>query len=374
MVSNGLEIRTTGEFSSCCITSKLFKKSDGNQYNIKNDSIQDVWNSQDRIEFIDNFENEFENYCKQCSIIEKNGGISKRLREINVWEYHYGKNNSKKLQILDLKMGNTCNLMCAICTPLNSSQWASFYRRNEWKEKIKAIHWQNDETFWHELNKISSGIRRIELSGGEPFLVKKQETLLKYLVKNNLAKNIDILWITNCTIWPQNLIKYFECFKTSRINVSLDNTGSQFEYIRYPAKWNDVQEIFRKFQKLSAENKIILTISYSIGFLNAFYLPEFHHWCRENKVDVYNNLVTYPVSAKDLPKEIKYQIMDKLASSMDPAYQQNPIIGANNWFTDFMMQEGNYERVKEYHDKIIKETRPQGLFEKAFPELVKYMK
>lgn len=378
MVYNGLEIRTDGTFTGCCITSKRYHNKEGKRFNVERDAIADVWNSEDRRNFIDNFDNEFETHCRQCADVEKVGGESKRLREIKYWKLRDDVTQlpiytGDDLEFLDLKMGNTCNLACSICGPNASSKWSSIYKTLG-IDAQKITQWQETDKFWNQFDDLISKVRRIELAGGEPFMIKKQEKLIKSLVERDLAKDIEITWFTNCTMWPENLIKYFKEFKLIRIMLSLDNTEKQFEYIRWPGNWDQAYSVFKKWNELSHSGIIDLGISHSIGMLNAWWLPEFHKWCREHKVKIFNNLVMSPMSSRDLPHEFKLKIKEKYSElCTDPEYQINPIIGADNWFTDFMMENnGDWERAIDYYKHTLLTTRNTELFNSAFPELRKY--
>lgn len=369
IATNGLEIRSNGKFSPCCVSNRFIKDEQSKHFNINDGaSVVDVWNSPDRKKFIEDFDNEFDIYCKNCKDIEDSGGESKRLQEIKNLTPDADHNN---LNFLDIKMGNTCNLQCVMCGPAASSKWASTYKTLGLSD-VRIEQWQELDSFWEELHNITHHVTRLEISGGEPFLIKKQEKLIKYLVDNNLAKNIDILWITNSTVWPDYLVKYLPHFKISRIMLSLDNTHEQFEYIRHPAKWDDTYEIFLKFKELHDKDEIILGISHSITSLNVMLLPEFIEWCRTHKVPVYNNMVHNFLCIRDMPKEFKEKAAEILASITESSFQTNPIIGEDNWLIQYMMQDGDHDRAKRYYNTVILPTRGREAFEKAFPELTDY--
>ena len=379
MIYNALEIRPDGKFSSCCITSKKYKNENNEFFNVSSDKIESVWNSKDRKDFIDAFDDNFKTHCKHCYETEKGGGESKRIREINYWKQYYNTDKlhiytADKLEVFDIKMGNTCNLACAMCDPQSSSKWSSIYNKFG-LDFTKIEQWHEKDMFWNDLNMISKNLKKIELAGGEPFMIKKQIKLIEYLVENDLAKNIDILWITNCTIWPENIVKYFEKFKFVRIMLSLDNTHEQFEYIRYPAKWSSTYEIFLKFKELQNRGIIELGISHSIGFLNAFYLADFHEWARDHKVKVHNNLILEPIGARELPLSMKKIIYEKLSSTVDPSYQNNPVIGDNNWFINYLMSEASDEdtiKTNNYIRNVLIPSRPDLNFYEVFPELKEF--
>ena len=57
--------------------------------------------------------------------------------------------------------------------------------------------------------------------------------------------------------------------------LSIDNTKEQFEFQRYPAKWNETYETFKKFMHLRDEGLCQVEISHSVSALNIFHLPSF---------------------------------------------------------------------------------------------------
>ena len=383
MVYNALEIETTGAFSPCCITTKQYRNDDGEKFNVANDSISTVMASQDRKEFVENFDDYFESKCKHCFETEQGGGESKRLREIKYWKYHYNLEiheslptfTDDKLQVLDIKMGNTCNLACAMCGPDSSSKWASIFK-GMGVESPKVEQWHDKDIFWDDLNAVTKDVTKIEIAGGEPFMIKKQIKLIEHLVENDLAKDIDILWITNCTFWPEKIISHFKEFKMVRIMLSLDNTGKQFEYIRYPAKWDETYGIFLKFKELSDQGIIELGISHSVGLLNAYHLPQFHQWARRNRVKVHNNLILGPIGARELPKSFKQVLLKRFAKTSDPKWQNNPIVGTDNWFVNYFMNDPTPESQYEcdyWLNNVLIPSRPNLDFYEAFPELKGYV-
>ena len=370
---NNVEIDSAGYYKPCCISSKRFLIND-ECANAIDYNLPDIMKKSDRNEWIENFDAHYESDCEQCHALESAGGESKRTREIREWN-SWLKFTKGELQSLDLKMGNTCNLMCAICAPNASSKWASFYRSIDVDPIFGYQRWPDRDDFWNGLNEYAYTIQKIELAGGEPFMIKKQEILIKYLIERDLAKNIDITWFTNCTIWPENLVQYFKHFRYVRINLSLDNTHKQFEYIRYPAKWDETYRVFTKFKELQDAGEINLGISHSIGMLNAYWLPEFHAWAREQQVKVFNNIVMEPLGAQDLPYEFKLQVKQKLEAQTDTSYQENPIVGENNWFVKYMMANSSNtpERWQSHLNKFVIPSRKELDIFDAFPELKEHI-
>jgi MoaA/NifB/PqqE/SkfB family radical SAM enzyme len=371
LATNNIEVNASGHFKPCCISSKRFEVG-GEIASADNYRIKDIVISEDRKRWVENFDQYYGTDCKQCYEVEKSGGESKRLREIKTWNDDY---EPDVLQSIDLKMGNTCNLQCAICGPNASSKWAAFYRQRGSEKGWVNQKWPDKESFWNGLNEVAHTIKKIELSGGEPFMIKKQKILIDFLVERGLAKDIDITWFTNCTQYPEDIIARFPEFKFVRIMLSIDNTHEQFEYQRYPAKWSEAYEIFLKYKKLHDDGIIHLGISHSIGLLNIWRLPEFHAWCREHEVFIFNNLVMEPMSAKDLPLDYKLKVKEKLEANMNPDFQTNPAVGPDNWLVKFMMQDGNVDHALRWcYKNLVVSSRPELDAKVIFPELADILK
>lgn len=366
LATNNIEVNASGHFKPCCISYKKFEIG-GEVASADIHRIKDVEVSDDRKRWVENFDQYYGTDCQQCYELEQSGGESKRMREIKTWKDMY---NPTELQSLDLKMGNTCNLQCAICGPNASSKWAAFYRETGRGKGWVNQKWPDKDEFWNGLSEVAHTVKKIELSGGEPFLIKKQKILIDFLVKNGYAKDIDITWITNSTQYPEDIIEKFEEFKFVRIMVSVDNTHEQFEYQRYPAKWDEAYKILMKYKELHDKDIINLGISHTIGLLNVWRLPEMHQFCRENEIYMFNNLVMEPMSVKDLPMDYKLKVKEKLEAQTDPSFQTNPAVGPDNWLIKFMMQEGNPDHALRWcYKNLVVPTRPELDAKKIFPEL-----
>ena len=378
-VLNALELTTTGEYRPCCVTTKVFRDENNEKFNVDTATIDEVINSNDRQNWIENFDEVFKTDCRQCYEVEEAGGESKRLREITYWYAYHGIENENiantisdpfKLEVLDLKLGNVCNLACATCHPASSTKWNSLYKQYLGEFSTLNQNWQNTDRFWDDLIKHVAHVKKIEIAGGEPFMNKKQKRLINYLVDNDLAKNIDITWITNSTFYEEDLVDKFKYFRNVSVMISIDNTHEQFEYMRFPAKWDESYNIFMKYKKLNDDKVINLGISHTISFLNVYRLPEFWAWAREHKVNVFNNLVMWPYNIQMMPDKFKMLVKERLGSVTDPTYQNNPAVGQDNWLVKFMMLTHNVSMQEQLASVQFVNSTRVGYFERAFPELV----
>jgi organic radical activating enzyme len=62
---------------------------------------------------------------------------------------------------------------------------------------------QRNKNFWDNLKTLLPNIKYFEFTGGEPFLIEQHFELLRYAVENDYAKNIEIHYNTNGTVFPE---------------------------------------------------------------------------------------------------------------------------------------------------------------------------
>jgi MoaA/NifB/PqqE/SkfB family radical SAM enzyme len=169
----------------------------------------------------------------------------------------------KNLAYLELNLGNTCNISCRTCNPYISSGWMKEAYETEtndvtYKEfavKFKKFHqsYDEDSKFWAELKTILPDIRQFDFYGGEPFMSKKMWELLKIAQSTGVSKNIDLHYNTNGTHFPLEEMQSWRDFKEVNVSFSIDGKGDQFEFMRYPAKWELVNSNMKKFLEIGKD-------------------------------------------------------------------------------------------------------------------------
>ena len=118
--------------------------------------------------------------CQNCT----------RATGSNNWYIDHGYNNIEvELVRMDYWVGNTCNLRCVICNPVNSSSWG--------QELGLPNRKQNVNDFWKTIN--LEKIKFIHFSGGEPLLSKEHVEFLKEIPN---PTEVEINYNTNGTILP----------------------------------------------------------------------------------------------------------------------------------------------------------------------------
>ena len=238
---NGLDVSPQGEFKPCC-----------KYNNVIATSLIDYQNSVELAQLKEEFSNGVKPAaCKRCWDDETAGLPSKRQTDQRTIFDKIPETDSVRL--LSLPFGNSCNLACRICDSYASSGWiAESKKLQEHVPNIKIYKHQRfyqDQEFIDQIKTLCKDVIHIDFPGGEPFLAGVAEHLdfLDFLLTLNPTK-ISLHYNTNITIFPRE--EFWERWakvKNIDIQLSIDGTDTQFEYNRWPAKWNEVNTNIQQY-------------------------------------------------------------------------------------------------------------------------------
>jgi MoaA/NifB/PqqE/SkfB family radical SAM enzyme len=162
--------------------------------------------------------------------------------------------NEHQLQQLDLRWSNTCNYACVYCSPSLSSQWAQELGQtvNIDKSNFTALK----EYVYPNLGNL----REVYLAGGEPLLIKENNELLNQLYQVNPDCLVRIT--TNLSNLSTGVYQTIRQFKHVQWEVSVEATGAQFEYVRYPGVWSIFEDNLKRLIQEWPQEQIGLTMNY----------------------------------------------------------------------------------------------------------------
>lgn len=245
-----------GYYNLCCAAKQ-------SPISVNDMGVYDFFYNSDYIKEVRNTmsENKWHPDCDMCEQQEKNGITSLRQRNnfLNFTE--------PKLTYLDVRFSNKCNLGCRMCTEMFSSVIA------EEKGIKKTYTWSKDTL--EQIKKIDT-LQVLYLTGGEPLLVKENYILLENLIEMGIAKEIGLTLNTNCTVLTDRFVTIISQFANVKVNLSIDGIGKVQEYIRWPSKWEEVENVFHQWLILSQKNpKIKIFLSPVLQLLNAPYIDEY---------------------------------------------------------------------------------------------------
>lgn len=282
---NHLNIHPNGGVSICCVAKmdgpdSGFIKKNNKMMNLREDKLDDIFES----DYYKNLRNDmltgkYPKACDGCYKIEQLGGQSRRNAELRRW----GEYNESKLEFIDLRLSNLCNLKCMMCYPDSSSSLITDYKK--WSDELPFMS-KNDTSFelfqWfnedivEQLKQHKDSLKYLYINGGEPFIMPIQWKMLEKLIDWGVAGNIHISYNTNCTTYDESFNDYWKHFKVVTVGCSIDGVGDKNTFIRYPSKWDVANDNILKI----ANNEHIdgMNITNSIQWLNAPFLEEFYEW------------------------------------------------------------------------------------------------
>jgi len=348
-----IETSPIGTARPCCLAKDEITYFDEqgieHKYNLKEHTLEEIYHSRYmqllRRDFL--YGNKPET-CQRCWDEEAAGRTSKRINtRIRQKDYYdqvdWHNLNPNQLWFIDLKLGNICNLKCRICGSWSSSKWVNeeidyakqifndqnliqFFKKEEHLayQFLQNGTWPREsEIFWDNLKTLLPNIKYFEFTGGEPFLIQQHFDLLEYAVEQGYAKNIEVHYNTNGTVFPDNHTLWTH-FKHVEVAFSIDNTEDRFEYERYGAKWDEVQLNLAKFNSmrcLEFSTQICLTVNIQ----NVYYLPEICAWIDTQTFDhIYFNMLHDPghMCISHMTESARGLVIDKLAhSTFSPKHQ-----------------------------------------------------
>jgi organic radical activating enzyme len=214
--------------------------------------------------------------CVTCWTKEDMGAPSKRTVSNKMYEGEFDLESARiytddegntdwQPSYWDLRFGNLCNLKCVMCHPASSSQWYEDYvllNGNEsfvdagTKINLKNINgrykdsgeynWWDNLDFWNRLRDKIPFLKQIYLVGGEPLLIEPHYDFLQTIVDSKRSKDVVLEYDTNLTSVQPRTLEIWKNFKKVWLRISLDDFGDQFNYVRYPANWNQITKNLEK--------------------------------------------------------------------------------------------------------------------------------
>ena len=365
---NGLEIYNNGRLRPCC---KYRPEQDPlfEHINIEDDNaIERFQNSA----YIKNLRKQFlsgekPEACVRCWKDEEAGYPSQRQLHNQRWskEFEQYDFKSNKLNLLNIPIGNLCNLKCRICGPHSSTKWIKEWQ-DIYSESFEKNEWANNPKVWQTLIDHSDNLLEIHIHGGEPFLLDDDIhiTFLESLITNGVADRVRIHYSTNATHFPtKSLQTIWKHFGHIDVQPSIDDIGKRFEYNRKGANWSQVEENLLRYSTLVASN-FQLSIACTVSIFTINYLDEIFDYYSQNKLPMpwlgrLHNPDQYRCSV--FPTVARCSLQQKLENS-----KWQDVRSVSNWLNDNHSHLlPKFKTITAMHDKYRNEK-----FEDVFPELV----
>lgn len=234
----------------------------------------------------------------------------------------FGDGPGEPFQYLDLRYNNLCNLACRMCNSSYSSLWAKevdkYSELLEFQQPFKRNNVSAD--IIKNLDLVLPNLKKLNLTGGEPLLIKDHLEILNQLIDNNRT-DVELTITSNLTALNPQWIDVISKFKTVHWTVSIDGIGKTGEYIRWPYSWESVDKNLRKLLQLNNSIALNCTLtSYSLLDLTTlvkYYLDT--HKQSTGPYELWFSVPEFPPSLalNAIPESLKYKIINNLIESID---------------------------------------------------------
>lgn len=233
---NGIYVNPDGQIKNCAINNQTLGNINQEPlHNIVNNSI----NQTIRNDMLNGVRH---TRCNTCYLVEDNSLDTNDNESNRSWYKKIAINNSnldifdnnKNFEpiVLDLRWRNTCNYACAYCGPDLSSTWESLASDSKFVPNEHILDQSKQYIFDRLLN-----VKHVYLAGGEPLLMKDNVELLNRL--HDVNPNVELRINSNISNLNGPVYALLKKFKNVNWTVSVDSRYENFEYTRWPGKWNN---------------------------------------------------------------------------------------------------------------------------------------
>lgn len=229
-------------------------------------------------------------------------------------EVDYMDTDNFQLRFLDLHWSNICNLKCVMCDADQSSMIAK-----EQNIKHTPVNHDTITEILRWVKEEQEQLKEIYLSGGEPFYIPQNITLLKSITNKDLPLRIN----TNMH-WSRDnrLFKELKNFRNVQLTMSVDAVGEKFNYIRNGGNW---KKFIENFTYIKHNTNFDIRVNMIFSVLNAVDVPEnINFFLNENITNITINQLVNPVELApwNYPAEKKSAIMVRLSDLFDNISEQ----------------------------------------------------
>ena len=202
--------------------------------------------------------------CQLCIDNELRGLTSTRQDALRDWP-EYRSHAPDQVEYLDLRYNNLCNFACRTCEPSYSSIIERELENNiSLKKYFNPINKLDYSNIVKDLRPYYTSLKRLNLTGGEPLLIKENLIILEELIAAGKT-DIDLLITTNVSTVNPKMLELIKQFNNVHWTLSIDGVGATAEYIRFGSRWPIIVKNIKSILELKHSVGINTTVSaYSV--------------------------------------------------------------------------------------------------------------
>lgn len=288
-----------------------------------------------------------------------------------------------RLRSLDLKFDNKCNLHCLMCTSGSSDMWVPLDNKmhkylalqNVTKEDDLDLYmddahkWQwtpgeFPETLYEEIKRLVPQLQEIQCTGGEPFINSHFIELLKYIIDTGHAEHISLEVTTNGTKFVTEVMELLTHFRHIRMLISADGTGSTYDYIRAPYRYDLLKKRLKTLDEYFTSGKIrgwaeISAVAMAYNIFDFANYPDivsglkYDHFAVDGNINFSLHNMDNVLHIKWLPDELINEALEYYKSLQLPAYDLHLSRIIKN-FEGYIKNNKVDEKTKLYHQRRMK--------------------
>ena len=323
---------TNGGIRMCC-GGIYVRTNDGENVNARNTNLEQILNSpvykKVRKEMLEGKQPKECNYCWRDEKVLQTSyrinsnrmmGADRIYNNALKFTENDGTLDLKKLppEFYDLRLSNKCSQKCRSCGPISSGLWYNDYvalyekmkdpaslfsfefgylnllaktsekdKKIDNRHKVDKIKYKEITNTWgkelnDDLKKGIHSIRWLYFAGGEPLIHNDMWEILRECIDSNCAKDIVVKYSTNFFKLPGFAWDIWKHFSRVELYCSIDGYGDQYNYIRYPGKWNIIKKNIEKIYKERSSTNVYALPMPVISILNIFSVLDLQEWLLKN--------------------------------------------------------------------------------------------
>lgn len=279
--------------------------------------------------------------CTAC-INQESKGLESSRTKVN-------KKNFKEydINVLDVILGNSCNLACPFCSSFASSlidKLSNKLSKNErpmwWNPIPKTISmagsFGTSDIVADILNKYK--VHTLKLIGGEPFL-KENWDRISEVISSGAGKDLNLDVTSNGTILNDEIFERLSKTKSAHLRLSVDSIGKNYEFIRWPHKWGKMHNNLYYLRNNKFSN-ITMSVNNLVNIFNFEFLPEIEEYFLDVRNVVGYTIeikpTTHPQNYQNLPEHIIEYVRSKVKNN---SLRKGLVKGKNNYTKDQIKKE-----------------------------------
>ncbi len=218
--------------------------------------------------------------CKICLDSEAAGMTSYRQAS-----FDHITEDGDEIEFLTVAVNKKCNLACASCGSHSSSRWYRENRRNNVQDPdaIIELHLEDKsgsitQRFMDALRQQDlQQVRYIKFGGGEPLMNDAHLHVLNMIPD---PSKVILQYTSNFTVMPaSSAFNKWREFRMVKWMASIDAVGDKFEFLRWPARWQDLEDFIAR-ARAAVPHNVVFGVEHTINPLNVAYYKDFETWFR----------------------------------------------------------------------------------------------